>query len=193
MSYWIGNFDWKLLFENERIRDAKEKGQNYLIPALNDKIKKLRKEYLQLSKNLEAAKGISWELCGPVGCGIVLKPKDWDGKEKGNQALKKEVELAGMEFVMEYERENNRYPEDVSAGFFGYDILSTSEEEKRLIEVKSFKTEGEIVITSNEWRVASENKDNYYLYVVNYALNEPKLIVVQDPYDIKVIISKREA
>ena len=83
---------------------------------------------------------------------------------------------------------------------------STSKEAKRLIEVKSFKAEGEIEMSSNEWRVASENKDNYYLYVVNYALSEPKLIIVQDPYnklkdiarivplqDFKVIIPKLES
>ena len=38
-------------------------------------------------------------------------------------------------------------------------------------------------MTLNEWRVAHVNKDEYYLYVVNYALTDPKLIIVQDPYD----------
>ena len=111
-----------------------------------------------------------------------------------------------MRFVMEYERKNGRHPEDMSTRFLGYDILSTSQEAKKLIEVKSFKTEGEIEMSSNEWRVVSENKDNYYLYVVNYALSEPKLIIVQDPYnklkdiarivplqDFKVIIPKLES
>jgi len=196
-------FDWRIIIENEKIKDAKAKGQNYLVPALSDKIKELRKEYQQLSNNLERARSISWKLCGPIGCGIVLKPKDLDGEEKGDPELRRAVELAGMRFVMEYERKNGRHPEDVSARFLGYDILSTSQEAKRLIEVKSFKAEGEIEMSSNEWRVASENRDNYYLYVVNYALSEPKLIIVQDPYnklkdiarivplqDFKVIIPK---
>ncbi len=199
-------FDWRIMLENGKIKDAKAKGQNYLVPSLTDKIKDLRKEYLRLSNNLERARSIFWKLCGPIGCGIVLKPKDLEGGEKGDAELRRAVELAGMEFVMRYERNNRRHPEDVSARFLGYDILSTSREVKRLIEVKSFKTEGEIEMSSNEWRVASENKDNYYLYVVNYALSEPKLIVVQDPYnklkdivrivplqDFKVIIPKLDS
>jgi len=52
-------FDWRIIIENEKIKDAKVKGQNYLVPALSDKIKELRKEYQQLSNNLERARSIS--------------------------------------------------------------------------------------------------------------------------------------
>ena len=138
-------FDWKIMIENKKIRDAKEKGQNYLVPALNDKIKEIRKEYGQLSKDLERAGSIYWKLCGPIGCGIVLRPKGLNSDGKEESYLKREVELAGMRFVKEYERKNGRDPEDTSEKeYLGYDILSTSQREKRLIEVKSFKSGGEI-------------------------------------------------
>jgi len=204
------DFDWKIMVEHRKIEDARARGQNYLISALDEKIKELRVEYQQLIDNLEKSKNISWTLCGPLGCGIVVK-KERTGEERvggrGNEELKREVELAGMNFVKKKEEESDReikYESSYHDEFRGYDILSESKTEKRLIEVKSFKNEiSKIEISSNEWRVASENPENYYLYIVTYALSNPKLTIVKDPYnnlkrvaqiipiqDFKVVISK---
>jgi len=200
------DFDWKIIIEHRKIEEARARGQNYLIPALNEKIEELRMEYQQLTANLEKSKNLTWTLCGPLGCGIIVKKEKERVWGAGDEELKKKVELAGMNYVMEYERNHGRKIEYSSSDydeFRGYDILSTDESEKRLIEVKSFKSEGEIEISSNEWRVASENPDEYYLYVVTYALSNPKLRIVKDPYnnlkqiakiipiqDFKVVISK---
>lgn len=146
-------FDWKIIIEKRKIEDAKAKGQSYLIPSLNDKIRELRRKYKQLMNNLESSKNISWELCGPVGCGIVLEEKKETKRAIKDEELKRKVELVGMNFVIKYERDHGReirYTSTYRDEFRGYDILSVSKTEERLIEVKSFKSVGEIEISSNE-------------------------------------------
>jgi len=88
-----------------------------------------------------------------------------------------------MRAVEQYECDHGRKPEDVSAETVrGYDILSTSQTERRLIEVKSFATTGPIEISSNEWRTAMQERDDYYLYVVEQTKTTPLVTVIQDPY-----------
>ena len=66
--------------------------------------------------------------------------------------------------------------------FRGYDLRTKSEIEERIIEIKSFKTTGKIILSSNEWRIASENPDHYYLYVVRNALTDPEIKKLKDPF-----------
>jgi len=90
-----------------------------------------------------------------------------------------------MKIVCHYEKIHGRNPEDVSKETVrGYDILSTSKNEKRHIEVKSFSTTNPIQISSNEWRVASQLREDYYLYVVENISRVPdsQLAIVPDPY-----------
>ena len=53
-----------------------------------------------------------------------------------------------------------------------------------------------IVLTSNEWSVASENPDSYYLYVVWNALINPVLKKLNDPFnnlqDVAIIVPKED-
>lgn len=54
----------------------------------------------------------------------------------------------------------------------GYDVISKSDSDIRLIEAKGRKTDREeITITHNQWRALLEHKDNYYVYVVTDALS----------------------
>ena len=69
---------------------------------------------------------------------------------------------------------------DVSYEFRGYDIESFD----RVIEVKSFKTTGVIELMSNEWIVASRMGDYYWLYVVENALDSPKITTIQNPVKV---------
>ena len=90
-----------------------------------------------------------------------------------------------MKIVCRYERDHGRSPEDVSKETVrGYDILSKSKIEKRHIEVKSFSTTNPIQISSNEWRVASQLREDYYLYVVENISKDPNTqpIPIPDPY-----------
>jgi len=92
-----------------------------------------------------------------------------------------EVEAIGMQVAMQYEREHGREPVDVSMKFLGYDIVSQGKEEVRHIEVKAFATKGEIRFTPHEWQMAQRLGDEYWLYVVEGALTEPRLKPIQNP------------
>ncbi len=92
-----------------------------------------------------------------------------------------ETEAAAMRVVMEYERESGREPTDVSTKNLGYDITSLDHAsgELRLIEVKGIGgSEGTVLLTPNERRVAEDRRDCYWLYVVTDCASLPRL---QDP------------
>jgi len=93
-----------------------------------------------------------------------------------------EIEAIGMQVAMQYEREHGRNPEDVSAENVGYDIRSTSPlGEVRYIEVKARATTGAIVFTPNEWLMAQRFGKEYWLYVVENAVTQPRLYTIQNP------------
>ena len=96
------------------------------------------------------------------------------------------IEQVGMDYVMNYEREHGRQPEDISKNYdgSGFDIRSTGPRsaELRRIEVKSRAGEGEFVeLTPNEWLQARRHGESYWLYVVWNCASEPYLITIQNP------------
>ena len=102
----------------------------------------------------------------------------------GDEAeAKRIVERAGIEAVIKYEKDRARTEEekrkirDVSDSYKGYDIESFD----RVIEVKSFKETGPIELTSHEWETAKRMGHLYWLYIVENALNKPKIYPVPDP------------
>lgn len=105
--------------------------------------------------------------------------------------VRKEVEDAGMKHAHCYEKKEGRTPEDVSSENRGYDIYSTSPDGKnRCIEVKARDNHASVVLTSNEWSVAKQLKDTYFLYVVLNARTQPELYIIQNPAD-KVAVDER--
>ena len=101
-----------------------------------------------------------------------------------------EVERAAMAFVMRYERERGREPEDVSARHdgSGFDVRSVERtptgERVRRIEVKGRSApSGDVGLYRTEWYAAQRFRDGYWLYVVYGALGpSPRLVTVQDPW-----------
>lgn len=147
---------------------------------------KTRKERLAKEKNLAFHTPELQSMC-------IIIPKEGKTLTAGDAKLKKKVDEAGMEAVMRYERNNNREPEDVSLEFLGYDIRSNSEEGIRYIEVKSFKDTGTVEMTENEWSTAIKLKDDYWLYIVENALdpNNLKITTLRNPtkrfQDVKLV------
>ena len=108
-------------------------------------------------------------------------------EETGTSAqARKEVEDAGMKHAHRYEKKEGRTPKDVSSERHrGYDIYSTSPDGKnRCIEVKARDNHAFVVLTSNEWSVAKQLKDNYFLYVVLNARTQPDLYIIRNPTDV---------
>ncbi len=88
------------------------------------------------------------------------------------------TEAAAMRVVMEHERAQGRQVFDVSEKNLGYDITSVdlASGDLRLIEVKGIgDTDGSVLLTPNERRVAEDRRDCYWLYVVTHCDTTPQL------------------
>jgi hypothetical protein len=88
------------------------------------------------------------------------------------------TEATAMRVVMEHERALGRQVYDVSEKNLGYDItsLDLSSGDLRLIEVKGIgDTDGGVLLTPNERRVAEDRRDCYWLYVVTHCNTTPRL------------------
>lgn len=112
---------------------------------------------------------------------ILPKPPTTSATLAEGEEARRRVEEAGMRFVMAYERQQGRNPEDVCNRFPGYDIVSRSETETRYIEVKAFATTGTVELTPHEWQIAQRLQDAYWLYIVENALSHPQLHPIQNP------------
>jgi len=159
----------------QRLSEAPHYGR--LIKGTQTKIKRLKEESIDKLKKIDEIYKL--QLCYElVGVAYVIPEKGYDAKRA--------VEIAGMEAVLKYEYKRAKTKEErakiknVSHEFRGYDIESFD----RVIEVKSFKTTGVIELTSNEWIVASRMGDYYWLYIVENALDSPKIMTIQNPVKV---------
>ena len=95
------------------------------------------------------------------------------------------TEATAMRVVMEHERAQGRQVFDVSEKNLGYDITSVDLQsgDLRLIEVKGIgDTDGSVLLTPNERRVAEDRRDCYWLYVVTHCNTTPRLCEpIKDP------------
>ncbi|MCL6532393.1 MAG: DUF3883 domain-containing protein, partial [Armatimonadetes bacterium] len=103
-------------------------------------------------------------------------------KPQAGMAPDAEIEAIGMQIAMEYERRQGRNPADVSTQNLGYDIRSESPDGAvRYIEVKARAHTGDIVLTPNEWIMAQRLGDEYWLYIITHASEQPQLHLIQNP------------
>src|SRR5437870_1824375 len=91
-----------------------------------------------------------------------------------------------MREAIRHEEGNGRQVEDVHEKDLGYDLSSVDPRsgELRLIEVKGLSDfDGSIILTPNEFRVAQDRRDCYWLYVVTGCKTDdgPKMNPRRDP------------
>ena len=85
-----------------------------------------------------------------------------------------DVEHAAIDYVMQYEREEGRTPQDRSPEKLPFDISSTAEDgSTRYIEVKGRAGIGAVELTGNEWLTAENMGEDYWLYIVSNAISDP--------------------
>jgi len=172
----IDQLDYDILLLSGR----QERGENVDL-ALRNKIER-KKEYernlKKLIQDIEKEKTLS--IVTPRFVGILrIKPKNPQDK---NMVSDSEIEKIGMDFVMDYERQSARIPEDVSAQNLGFDIRSLNKSgSTRYIEVKARAKLGAVALTQNEWFKARRFGDEYYLYVVYRASSIPELYIIKNP------------
>lgn len=95
---------------------------------------------------------------------------------------RRRVEEAAIEAVMRWEKSQGRRPLRVDAEKRGYDIKSRAKRETRFIEVKGLSGTGPVEMTPNEIEQAQRLGEQYYLYVVEHALErDAKLYFIRNP------------
>ena len=95
-----------------------------------------------------------------------------------------ETEAIAMRVVIEYEESLGRAGLRRSEKNLGYDItsLDLNSGELRLIEVKGIgDTDGMVLLTPNEYEVAEDRRDCYWLYVATDCNTSPKPATVPRP------------
>jgi SNF2 family DNA or RNA helicase len=92
------------------------------------------------------------------------------------------LEAIGLQVAMEYEHREGRSPTDVSLQRLGYDIKSRAPDGSvRYIEVKTRAHTGSVALTEHEWLKAKQLGDSYWLYIVENAVTNPTLWIIQNP------------
>jgi len=185
-----------------------EAGENYELALNNEKRNKEKLIYEKNQKLDQILKEKEITLNVPQLFGImmvipksIIEGKEEFDKEKAivyeNGIDKNKVDDAAMKAVMQFEKDNRRKPKDVHLTRCGYDILSKDPitEEIRHIEAKGHSESGDVFITPNEWFMAGRFGDDFWLYVVDYALDNPEIFPIQNPaenleYD-KILETKR--
>ena len=109
--------------------------------------------------------------------------------QQGNRAkrtppltdIKKKVEVAAMNCVACYFKENNYTVEDVSKKNLGWDLEASKGKHILRIEVKGLSgAEISVDLTKNEYEKMRQNKDNAYrLAIITHALADPELYVFE--------------
>jgi hypothetical protein len=95
-----------------------------------------------------------------------------------------ETERIAMELAIDFERRAARQVLDLHKENLGYDLTSLDPRsgEVRLIEVKGLDAVGgSIMLTPNEYRVAQDRRDCYWLYVATECKTNPRLHPLKDP------------
>jgi len=187
LEYFILKLDGDLILLQQR----KENGENVDIAIFNKKERKNNYENTKdvLEEEIKLEQNLTMSMPRFIGL-IKVMPEIKAGKEMQSDP---EIEKIGMKIAVDYEKRNNRNPEDVSLQNLGYDIRSTDDNDfTRYIEVKARCQTGDISLTQNEWFKANRFGDDYYLYIVFNASNNPELNIIRNPVKNLKIVEKIE-
>lgn len=176
LEYLIVRLDGELI----QLYDRKNLGEPVELPIHNKEERKAKYEKAleELRENIEKERSLTMTMPRFIGM-IRVVPSD-----RVEEAMKSdpEIERIGMETAMEYEKDQGREPQDVSAENLGFDIRSFGLGQKtRYIEVKARSYLGPVALTPNEWFKARRFGEDYYLYAVMNAAPNPELYIIPNP------------
>jgi superfamily II DNA or RNA helicase len=170
-------------FEEEKNRGVE--GAAGLLKIALDRHDELCSRRERRREELGRQKALHLEAVERFASALVLPHPERERPDLRNLRPNPETEDTAMRVAMEYERSQGRAVADVHEKDLGYDLtsLDTRTGELRLIEVKGLgSSEGEIILTPNEHRVAEDRRDCYWLYfVTECGSDQPQLHTCQDP------------
>jgi superfamily II DNA or RNA helicase len=174
--------DLQTRLERQQQDEAKGKDMRLAIQTTNLQIDALTRELRERRALLERRRVTAIQTPKVVGVAAVIPgpvPRVMETAMGGDMT---DVELAAMNFVMQWERDQGREPEDVHKTGVGYDVKSTAPDGSvRYIEVKGHASTGDVTLYYTEWQTAHRMREEFYIYEVNHALSDPQLRIVQDP------------
>ena len=182
-----------LKLDNELIKlyDRRQNGEKVDIAIINKeerkKIYDLRIKALE--QEIEAEQNLTISTPKFLGIIKVIPEKNLTDYMQTDE----EIENIGMKIAIEYEKKNERQPEDVSDKNLGFDIRSTDKFGNiRYIEVKARNNIGSISLTQNEWFKANRFGNDYYIYIIFNTTSNPELIIINNPVKNLNVIQKIE-
>jgi superfamily II DNA or RNA helicase len=145
------------------------------------------------TRQLEAQLSLSSNPPTIAGCALIIPQgliDKADGKAPGFEAdadVRKQIELAAMNAVLEAERRLGHAVKDVSAEKCGWDVTAvTPKGESRHIEVKGRHIDGDtIIVTANEVLEALNQGDKFFLAIVQVDGSK-----VHGPYYVRAPFTK---
>jgi hypothetical protein len=170
-------------FDEEKNRGVD--GAAGLLAIANERHDQLCRRRERRREELDRQGSLSLQAVERMASALVLPFTDQEAGDIRRLKPNPETEATAMRMAMEYERAAGRAVADVHEKDLGYDLtsLDTRSGELRLIEVKGLAaSDGTIVLTPNEYRVAEDRRDCYWLYVVtDCASSRPQLHAHKDP------------
>ena len=177
--------DLQARLERQQEDAAKGKDMALAIRTTNEQIDALTRDLVARRKDLARRRVTAIETPRVVGVAAVIPPPAQTAVERGPYGPggdQSAVELAAMQVVMDYEVAAGRNPVDVSKTGVGYDVRSEAPDcSLRYIEVKGHTTTGDVTLYYTEWQTAHRMRAEFFIYVVDHALTQPHLWIVQDP------------
>jgi len=170
-------------FEEEKNRGIE--GAAGLLAIAMERHDQLWRRRERRREELDRQGSLSLQAVERMASALVLPFTDQEAGDIRRLKPNPETEATAMRVAMEYERAAGRAVADVHEKDLGYDLtsLDTRSGELRLIEVKGLAaSDGTIILTPNEYRVAEDRRDCYWLYVVtDCASSRPRLHAHKDP------------
>jgi len=159
--------------------DRRDRGEHVDLVIRNKEEQKqhYEKSSIELQRDLERERNLTISMPQFLAAVSVIPAANID-----EMVSDPEIELLAMNRVMDYERTQERNPEDVSRENLGFDIRSIGKNGvRRYIEVKGRAASGSVALTQNEWFKAQRFEDEYFLYVILNAKTSCDLYCIQNP------------
>lgn len=161
---------------------ARGKDMGIAIRTTNDQIDTLTRTLRERRASLARRKVTSIETPHVVAVAAVIPGPVPHVVEQGRGGDMTAVELAAMEVAKAYETSQGRQWIDVHKQGVGYDIRGEGPDgDVRYIEVKGHSHAGDVILYYTEWQTANRMREEFFIYLVENALSEPKLWIIQDP------------
>jgi hypothetical protein len=136
-------------------------------------------------QELERQRSLTLQAVERLTSVLILPHPEREAPEVRRLQPNAKTEAVAMRVAIEYEAAQGRQVYDIHDKNLGYDItsLDLNSGELRLIEVKRIgDVTGTVLLTPNEWRVAEDRRDCYWLYVVTNCDTMPQLQTpIKDP------------